>query len=104
LNDPEGQLWRDRIAEWRASGKAMDVWCNENGVPFNKLKYRIKKYRLGSGKSRRKTGTGWLPVMVSAPDQRDSSLTVRIGNASIEVRSGFDPDLLHQVIRTLGSC
>lgn len=101
---PEEQLWRDRIAEWRASGKNMDVWCEENSIPFGQLKYRIKKFRLGKGKSRSKAMNEWLPVVVSDPDRHDSSLTVRIGNASIEVRAGFDPDLLHQVVRSLASC
>jgi hypothetical protein len=102
--DPEEQIWRDRVTEWRTSGKNMDVWCSENGIPFGQLKYRIKKYRLGNGKRRSKTGTGWLPVTVSDSDQHGSSLLVRIGNTSIEVRPGFDPDLLRQVVGALGSC
>jgi hypothetical protein len=102
LTDSElQQLWSDRIAACRASGKIIDEWCNDNGIPANQLKYRIKKQNI------RKKGesTTWLPVTVSDIEkQHGEALVLKVGNVSIEVRPGFDQDLLYRVVRTLASC
>jgi hypothetical protein len=51
--------------------------------------------------------TRWLSVAVngSAPGEEhgDDALLIRVGEACIEVRPGFDPDLLSGVVRALSA-
>nr|WP_243137351.1 hypothetical protein [Heliorestis convoluta] len=62
---------------------------------------------LASENRGKKTSSGnasWLSVEVGETSERDSlasPLVIRVGQAVIEVKPGFDPALLTQVVRTL---
>jgi hypothetical protein len=102
LTDSElQQLWSDRIANYRASGKILEKWCNDNDIPFNQIKYQIKKQNA----RKKDKSTTWLPVAVSDnTKQHSEALVLKVGNVSIEVMPGFDQDLLYRVVRTLAAC
>lgn len=92
------------VAAYRASGQSAKEWCFANGLRLNQLKYMIRKER--TRKSNTPVSTRWLPVEVStsAPGIHSEALLVRVGEAYIEVKPGFDPALLQDVVRVLGSC
>lgn len=96
-------LWETRIAEYQASGQSVKEWCaSHEGISPRQLWYWLRKYKnqnvVSSGKSNR-----WLPVEISekASIEQGHTLLVNVGTASIEVRPGFDPALLAQVVRVL---
>lgn len=96
-------LWETRISEYQASGQSVREWCaSQEGVSLRQLWYWLRKYKnqnvVSSGKSNR-----WLPVEISEKASIDQghTLLVNVGTASIEVRPGFDPALLAQVVRVL---
>ena len=89
--------WVDRIADFRASGLSAPQWCAAHGLKIHQFRYWLKKLE---NPLPTQTAVRWLPVDISAPEP---ALTVRIGVAAIEVRTGFDPQLLVEVVKTLSA-
>ena len=104
--EKERQEWETRIEEFRASGQSVSEWCAANGVKPGRLWYRLRQERR-QGKVDNGTNVApvWLEAKVTGPagteEQEDKRLLIRIGEASVEVRAGFDPELLSGVVRVL---
>jgi hypothetical protein len=97
------QEWEARIASYRASGQSAKEWCAANGLQPHQLWYWLRRNSTGTTSTAVKS-TRWLPVEMT-PVDHDDALLIRIGTACIEVKPGFDPDLLSGVVRTLsGLC
>lgn len=100
------QEWTVRIADYKASGLTMSAWCAANHCTMDQLKYWLRRFRNGSSSA--SSHTRFVPLTVD--DLADatgtsSSLVIRIGQASIELRAGFDPHLLRKVVQALeASC
>ena len=98
--------WENRIAQYRDSGKSVRQWCAENNVKAERLRYWLRRYKtngqIGSNKDAPLNQSNqWLLVELSehAPVDKGNSLTIRVGQALIEVKPGFDPALLsHQAL------
>ncbi|MGI9862694.1 helix-turn-helix domain-containing protein [Moorella naiadis] len=97
------ELWATRIAEYQASGQSVKEWCaSHEDVSPRQLWYWLRQYKNQNGVLSTQS-TRWLPVEIREPSSGDqgNSLLVRIGKTCIEVKPGFDPALLSQVIRVL---
>ncbi len=92
------QEWEVRVASYRSSDLSMQKWCAVNGVKPHQLEYRLRKERTAFMDNA--PPVTWLRASVS---ERDSGLAVRVGGAVIEVRPGFDADLLSSVVRALSA-
>ncbi len=85
--------WEQKISEFRASGLSVPQWCSTQGLKAHQLRYWLKKITPPA-----EAVVNWLPVNFS---DSEGALTVKIGEAAIEVRNGFDPQLLAAVVKTL---
>ena len=92
------QEWVVRVASFRSSGLSARKWCAVNGVKSHQLEYRLKKEKMAALDSA--PAVTWLRASVSG---HDVGIAVRVGGAIIEVRPGFDPDLLAGVVRALSA-
>jgi hypothetical protein len=96
------QLWSDRIAAWRQSGLTQRAFCEQQQLAFSTFAYwrgRLKKSQACDASDGK---VHFLPVSLRQENAR--ALTLRInGRHSIEIKAGFDPDLLARVVRTLES-
>ena len=94
------ECWRERIAEFRASGQSGAAWCAAHQIKESQLWYWARKFP--SGNHPKESSPSWIPVQIRESTVEVSEpLVVRVGQAAIEVRSGFDAGLLRDVIRTL---
>lgn len=96
--------WVARIADYRASGLTISAWCTANQCTIHQLKYWLYKSNLGSSSVGPTPTTRWVPLKVAdppTPPVPTSTLVVRVGQASIELRAGFDPELLREVVQAL---
>jgi transposase-like protein len=118
-NAKRRKLWRARVADYRASGLTVRAWCKKNGVTDNQLRYWLARIDEDSCVSEGcepesgMEGSAWARVEIvedaSAVDSMNgrsvcsvgSQLSVRVGSAAIDVRSGLDPKLLADVLRVL---
>ena len=98
--------WETRIAEYQASGQSVREWCAANGIKPGRLWYHLRRCRERCQEKAGKETMApmWLQATLTgpAPEEQDSArLLIRIGEATIEVRAGFDPELLSGVVRVL---
>jgi hypothetical protein len=90
--------WERRIAIFEASGQTQAKWCAANDLNIHQLKYWLKKIK--GPKPSHETISKFTPVVV-AEISTNETLEVKVGQVSVEVRPGFDPSFLADVIRTL---
>jgi hypothetical protein len=92
--------WEKRISDYMASGQSAPKWCAANDINIHQLWYW--KRRIKSFQPQVTAHTNWLAVdMDDQTENPNNALIVRIGQASVEVKSGFEPKLLADVVRTL---
>lgn len=99
------KMWEERVSAYQASGLTQPNWCKEHDINVHQLRYWLKKFR--SEKLFESSSPQWVPVKIDEIDNElDSfceSILVKVGAASIEVKSGFDPVLLANVVKALSS-
>lgn len=95
------QMWQSRVAEFKASGQTATAWCIDQGIKVHQLRYWLHKFK--SEYESAKKQTQWLSVEIGElkADKPQEALPIRVGKATIEVRPGFDPKLLSDVVKTL---
>ena len=88
-------LWSGLIAEQRSSGISQAAWCRERNLSFNTFcnwRTRLNK-EAASG--------GWASVSLDLAPELRNSITVRVGTATVDLCSGFDPEPLREVVDAL---
>ncbi len=89
-------FWETTIAEFKASGQSVLTWCADQNLRPHQLWYWLRKEKQTSSEN----ALSWLPLDLSDAGLQ-SSILVRVGRVAVEVRPGFDPKLLLDVVKTL---
>lgn len=103
------QEWAARIANYETSGQTMKAWCDAQGVTKDTLRYwlRTLKPRPVRAAKAAAPGRDFIPLALSEPAgaaaSGDASLLLQVGVVRVEVRHGFDPKLLREVVAALAS-
>lgn len=92
-------LWEQRLAEREASGKSIATWCKENSVSDRQYYYWRKKLRQNQVENDQ--AISWLPLGVEPIDYAPGSIAIHIGNATVEIKKGFDKQLLREIALVL---
>lgn len=85
--------WSDRLSAWRLSGKTGAAWCRDNGIGYYQFQYWRDKLRRS--KPPEQAGH-FVPLTVTA-----TPLRLEYNGVYLHVPSGFDPNLLREVISAL---
>ncbi|WP_096200295.1 IS66 family insertion sequence element accessory protein TnpA [Bacillus sp. FJAT-45350] len=95
-------LWQERVASFKESGQSVRAWCAANDVKEHQFRYWLKKVRPVVKNS---TAHNWLAVKVEdqPPTISENSLTIIVNHVTIEVKPGFDPNLLKDVVKALNT-
>lgn len=98
------EIWEARVAEYRASGQSASEWCAVHQVTTRQLWYWMRELKELNQKSMRGSAQ-WAAVNINKQrdETNDSTLRILIGSVAIEVKPGFHPSLLSDVVRTLQS-
>jgi hypothetical protein len=93
--------WEAKVAEFHNSVLSTKQWAETNNVKLSQLRYWIRK--LKSPDNIKNQSPKWFSVDIGdgAETTTSSSLSVKVGKATIEVKPGFNPSLLKEVVRTL---
>ncbi len=96
------EVWIARIKDYRSSGERAATWCERHGVTPRQLWYWMQKLKRTDESKQATRQPKWIPIHLdeTSPDGT-SPLLVKVGSATIEVRPGFDPSLLADVVRAL---
>lgn len=98
------QEWIACIADYKTRRLTMVAWCAAQHVTKTQLKYWLRKLKDEVHSEDVIIPTRWVPLTVANSIQSTISappLFVHIGQAHIEIRTGFDPRLLREVVQAL---
>lgn len=109
MNEEKRLVWLERIKDYRSSQLSVPVWCEQNQINIHTFRSWVNK--LNKESLFTTLNTEWLSVKVPMLEAKASTgetscgIHVNIGRASIEVSSGFDPQVFEAVVRILsGQC
>lgn len=95
------QEWEMRMAEFRASGQSAAGWCAAKDIALHRFWYWSRKLQPKL-QAQSAEPIQWLTVKIDEPRLKpEATLTIRVGGACIEVKPGFHPVLLKQVVEAL---
>ncbi|MQL53422.1 helix-turn-helix domain-containing protein [Desulfofundulus thermobenzoicus] len=101
------KTWEERVAAFKASGQTASAWCAAHDLKPHQLFYWLRKYK-NNASAPATAPSQWLTMEIDKqnPDSaQGDSLLIRLGQATIEVKAGFNPILLSDVVRILaGIC
>mgnify|MGYP001289011261 CR=1 FL=1 len=96
------EVWSARIKDYRSSGERVATWCERHEVTPRQLWYWMRKLKRADEQKPATSKPQWVPIRMDEPSSDGASpLLVKVGSASIEVRPGFEPSLLADVVRVL---
>lgn len=93
-------LWMKRLAEYKASGQSITAWCRENALTEGQYHYWRRKLGPQPGEQVVK----WVAVsldLAATEGKRPDPVPVHIGQFTVEVKPGFDENLLLNVFKVL---
>jgi hypothetical protein len=93
--------WAKQVAQQQASGLSVAAWCREQAVNHATFVYWRK--RLCETDNSLAPAARWLALDLDEPSHpaSDHPLTLRVGRVALDVRPGFDPRLLCDVLTVL---
>ncbi|MCL5290177.1 MAG: helix-turn-helix domain-containing protein [Firmicutes bacterium] len=96
------KTWETRVAAFKASGQSASAWCAVHDLKTHQLFYWLRKHKNVDVPA--VAPTQWLSVAIDRQNPgntQEDTLLVRLGHATIEVKPGFNPVLLSDVVRIL---
>ncbi len=94
------QLWLERVSAWEKSGLSQAAFCKKHELTYGTFIYwRSHLKKLNADRSTLEPVT-FFPVTVKA--DKEALLVLQVNKQyRIELRAGFDANLLVQVIQTV---
>ena len=91
-------VWESRISACRSSGQSVSTWCEAHQINRKQFYYWLKKLS-----NEEVMAPQWIAVDLDQQpaDVPEPTLLVKVGSAVIEVKPGFNRDLLSDVVQTL---
>ncbi len=92
--------WRQQVQAFENSGLKRTAYCAQNQIKLFQLDYWRKKFSKPKGESPK---TGWIPLRIKeGKAQVAAGFCLRIGKLEIQIRRGFDRELLAEVLHVVG--
>ena len=98
------ELWAERIAECRSSGKSVRAWCRDKEI--SEKTYYYWQRRLYQQMVSTAEGVDFveIPREVQTGQSPGAAVKVCLSGATIEVYSGADTQMIQVILETLKSC
>jgi hypothetical protein len=93
--------WRQQVQALQESGLTRRAYCERNQVKLSTLGYWCQKMNPSARANKTVHEEGWIPLQIS--EDEASGIDLKIGRITIAVKSGFDPSLLADVLRTINT-
>ena len=102
MDSEKAAVWRERISVQENSGLSVSGWCRANGTTERQFRYWNRRLDASKASGISRKTQGWVRLRVEPETVRvQSSLTLRIGGAELELKPGFDGELLRSVVHAL---
>lgn len=104
-NIREDGYWQRHVDAFKSSGLTREAYSKKNHIQVYQLDYWRKKIsRIRETPSSLFTNK-WVPLEIHDDSAIDAHIDLWIGHIRIEIKHGFDPKLLEEVLRAMrGTC
>lgn len=86
--------WSAKISAWKQSGLTIAAWCRNNSVSY----YSFLYWRKRLPKLEHSEGGSFVQLSVAAAN---SQISLECNGVTVHLSSGFDPELLGDVLSLL---
>ena len=98
------ELWVERIAECRSSGKSVRAWCREHEISEKTYYYwqrRLYQQMISTAETVR-----FAEIPCREETTLNSGVTAKISlsGATVEIYPGADPQMIQAILQTLRTC
>ena len=101
----KSEVWRERVAAWRASGKSAAEFCSGQEFAAKSLQWWAWHFGAKKSKKRAATPKPRFARVVTKRDVKesksDASVVVLVGGARIEICHGADRAVVSMVLESL---
>lgn len=91
--------WFERVTEWKQSGQSQKSYCTQHHLGWSTFQRWHRIFTTEQAFQETKPVT-FLPVSVSACQATQLNIVLD-NNLRIEISSGFDPNMLKEVLQVL---
>ena len=98
------ELWAERIAECRSSGKSVRAWCRENEISEKTYYYWQRKLYQQMISATEGVDFAEIPHEVQTGQSTGTAAKVCLSGARIEVYPEADAQMIRVILETLKSC
>ena len=98
------QLWAERIAECRSSGKSVRAWCRENEISEKTYYYWQRRLYEQMVSTAERVDFAEIPRGVQIGQCSGVAAKISLSGATIEVYPGADVQMIRVILETLKSC
>ena len=98
------ELWAERIAECRGSGKSVRAWCRENEISEKTYYYWQRRLYHQMVSTAERVEFAEIPHGVQTDQGTGAAAKVCLSGATIEVYPGADTQTIQVILETLKSC
>ena len=98
--------WAGRVAEWRESGQTATAFCEGKEFAAGGLRYwssRLNRREPEKSPARSVRVARVIRTVHATTTTVESTLVVEVGGARIQVRRGFDGQILRSIVDALGA-
>ena len=97
---PTQAQWAERITAWKISGLSQSAFCKQQGHVYGTFVYWRSHLKKINARMKQPESVSFFPVTLKS--EKKASLILRINDQhSIELKSGFDPELLAKVVQVI---
>ncbi len=109
--EEQRQLWIARLCDLEETGMNQEEWCKAHSIPYSTFRYWMSKLRKEGERENRTTN--WLKVDMAhdnkiatvqvPPTYKDGSIGIhiRLGEFTVELQNGYDPESVFELLRIL---
>ena len=98
------QLWAERIAECRSSGKSVRAWCREKEISEKTYYYWQRRLYQQMESTAEGVDFAEIPRGIQTGQNFSAAAKVCLSGATIEVYPGADAQMIQVILETLKSC
>jgi hypothetical protein len=89
--------WKQHVEAFQSSGLSRNEYCEQHQIKVHRLDYWHRRLIRPDGSEQT---SGWIPLRIKdAP----GTICLKVGKLEIEVRRGFDRQLLAEVLRVVAA-
>jgi hypothetical protein len=93
--------WKQQVQAFQKSGLNRTAYCEQNQIKIFQLDYWRHKF---SKPKETHSRSGWIPLRIkeNGGTGERCGICLKVGKVEIEIRRGFDRELLAEVLRVVG--